>query len=218
MRTINFYMVNSSKELFAGLNIIKISNKELFKLCLLYINGNVLDIKPFLINNNGEEIDSNKFLLIQNKYQLFFDEKKIVGEVTKRLVKSKKAFESQIENIKNAINEILKIGSLEQGVNFASEKDVSTEDVIKISHLTIFNNEQDYFNRLVSYISLYYKIFFIDTVIIDNLLQILSDEEIRKFNDEMSCLGIYCVDFEEICEINFNSANKLHIDDDLIAI
>lgn len=76
MRTINFYMVNSSKELFTGLNIIKISNKEFFKSCLLYINGNVLDNKPFLMNNNGEEIDPNKFLLIQNKYQLFFDEKK----------------------------------------------------------------------------------------------------------------------------------------------
>lgn len=144
--------------------------------------------------------------------------KKIVGEVTKRLVKSKKAFESQIENIKNAINEILKIGSLEQGLNFASDKDVSAEDIIKISHLTVFNDEQDYLNRLVSYISLYYKIFFIDTVIIENLLQILSDEEIQKFNDEMSCLGIYCVDFEEMCEMNFNSTNKLHIDDDLIVI
>ena len=171
-----------------GISTLVIENIELFRIIVEDINKErVKEVNDFkLYNDNYEEIDINKnIILINNLILLDLNERIILNSLYKEVKEEIMVnYYKEFDKLEKDINEFIKNAIFNNNYNLTYDCSLNIEDLLKISSLK-FNQEDNIVDKFLSYLDLVKDYLKIKTIILINSRNYFTDEEYKNLFEEI---------------------------------
>ena len=199
-----------------GISTLVIENIELFRIIVEDINKERLkEVNDFkLYNDNYEEIDINKnIILINNLILLDLKERVILNSIYKEVKEEIMVnYYKEFDKLEKDINEFIKNAIFNNNYNLTYDCSLNIEDLLKISSLK-FNQEDNIIDKFLSYLDLVKDYLKIKTIILINSRNYFTDEEYKNLFEEVKRKDISLLFIENYNNRVSFSAEKLYIID-----